>query len=417
MHAHAVDLALAGQERLCQLAPEQAVHAAVELVVAGGEKQLLPVADAAHGHVRTAERAPQCGGGAGGALRAVGLEEFAPGGRVVKQVAHDHRRALRAAGLVHVLDLARVERHVRAARRAAPPRRERDVRHGADGGQRLAAKAHRADGLEPLRIVQLARRVAQKRDARVLGRHAAAVVGHAQIGRAAAAQLHRHGAGPGVERVFHQLLDHGGGPLDDLARGDQIRKMRRENLNIGHGLPSFVHSRREASLPRVYYKGLALKIPPRNATIFYHTSNFTRIYPDRQEALHELSESRDPRIGHPAPAEHLRAAARAFFRRRPSAAGHGRSTYGCQQNEADSEKLRGYLRAMGFDFTQDEFAADVVVMNTCAVREHAETRVFGNVGALTHTKARNPEQIIAVCGCMAQQEHVAEKLKKVLPHR
>ena len=87
-------------------------------------------------------------------------------------------------------------------------------------------------------------------------------------------------------------------------------------------------------------------------------------------------------------------------------------TYGCQQNEADSEKLRGYLRAMGFDFTQDEFAADVVVMNTCAVREHAETRMFGNVGALTHTKARNPNQIIAVCGCMAQQEHVAEKLKK-----
>ena len=87
-------------------------------------------------------------------------------------------------------------------------------------------------------------------------------------------------------------------------------------------------------------------------------------------------------------------------------------TYGCQQNEADSEKLRGYLRAMGFDFTQDEFAADVVVMNTCAVREHAETRVFGNVGALTHTKARNPNQIIAVCGCMAQQAHVAEKLKK-----
>ena len=70
-------------------------------------------------------------------------------------------------------------------------------------------------------------------------------------------------------------------------------------------------------------------------------------------------------------------------------------TYGCQQNEADSEKLRGYLRAMGFDFAQDEFAADVVVMNTCAVREHAETRVFGNVGALTHTKAHNPTQIIA----------------------
>ena len=75
-------------------------------------------------------------------------------------------------------------------------------------------------------------------------------------------------------------------------------------------------------------------------------------------------------------------------------------TYGCQQNEADSEKLRGYLALMGYGFTQDEFQADVVVVNTCAVREHAEMRVLGNVGALTHTKAKKPGQIIAVCGCM-----------------
>ena len=57
-------------------------------------------------------------------------------------------------------------------------------------------------------------------------------------------------------------------------------------------------------------------------------------------------------------------------------------TYGCQQNEADSEKLRGYLKLMGYEFTDDEFAADVIVVNTCAVREHAEMRVLGNVGAL-----------------------------------
>ena len=87
-------------------------------------------------------------------------------------------------------------------------------------------------------------------------------------------------------------------------------------------------------------------------------------------------------------------------------------TYGCQQNEADSEKLRGYLEAMGFAFTQDENEADLVIFNTCAVREHAEQRVLGNVGALNHTKAKNPDQIIAVCGCMAQQAHMAEKLKK-----
>ena len=90
-------------------------------------------------------------------------------------------------------------------------------------------------------------------------------------------------------------------------------------------------------------------------------------------------------------------------------------TYGCQQNEADSEKLRGYLAEMGYGFTQDEFQADVIVVNTCAVREHAEMRVLGNVGALTHSKKARPGQIIAVCGCMVQQEHMAQKIKMSYP--
>ena len=90
-------------------------------------------------------------------------------------------------------------------------------------------------------------------------------------------------------------------------------------------------------------------------------------------------------------------------------------TYGCQQNEADSEKLRGYLAEMGYGFTQDEFQADVIVVNTCAVREHAEMRVLGNVGALNHSKKARPGQIIAVCGCMVQQEHMARKLKQSYP--
>ena len=90
-------------------------------------------------------------------------------------------------------------------------------------------------------------------------------------------------------------------------------------------------------------------------------------------------------------------------------------TYGCQQNEADSEKLRGYLAAMGYGFTQDEFQADVVVVNTCAVREHAEMRVLGNVGALNHSKKSRPTQIVAVCGCMVQQEHMAQKIKMSYP--
>ena len=86
-------------------------------------------------------------------------------------------------------------------------------------------------------------------------------------------------------------------------------------------------------------------------------------------------------------------------------------TYGCQQNEADSERLRGYLSEMGYGFTQDEAAADVIVINTCAIREHAEQRVLGNVGALVHTKRAHPGQIICLCGCMAQQPHVAEKIR------
>ena len=91
-------------------------------------------------------------------------------------------------------------------------------------------------------------------------------------------------------------------------------------------------------------------------------------------------------------------------------------TYGCQQNEADSERIRGYLRRMGFDFTQDERSADVIVINTCAVREHAEQRVFGNVGALIHTKQAKPDQLICLCGCMVQQPHVAEKIRRSFRH-
>ena len=90
-------------------------------------------------------------------------------------------------------------------------------------------------------------------------------------------------------------------------------------------------------------------------------------------------------------------------------------TYGCQQNESDSERIRGYLAEMGCGFTDDEFAADIIVVNTCAVREHAEQRVLGNVGALNHTKKAKPGQIIALCGCMVQQQHMAERVKRSYP--
>ena len=91
-------------------------------------------------------------------------------------------------------------------------------------------------------------------------------------------------------------------------------------------------------------------------------------------------------------------------------------TYGCQQNEADSEKLRGLLAQCGYSIAQEAEGADVVVMNTCAIREHAEQRVFGNLGALTHTKRRHPGQKIFLCGCMAGEEKVVTRIKGSFPH-
>ena len=90
-------------------------------------------------------------------------------------------------------------------------------------------------------------------------------------------------------------------------------------------------------------------------------------------------------------------------------------TYGCQQNEADSERIRGMLSQCGYAMTDGPEGADVVVMNTCAIREHAEQRVFGNLGALTHTKRRHPEQKIFLCGCMAGEPKVSERIKKSYP--
>ncbi len=91
-------------------------------------------------------------------------------------------------------------------------------------------------------------------------------------------------------------------------------------------------------------------------------------------------------------------------------------TYGCQQNEADSEQLRGMLEAAGYGLTDSAEGADAVIFNTCAIREHAEQRVFGNVGALVHTKRRHPRQKIFLCGCMMGQPAVVERVKNSYPY-
>ena len=87
-------------------------------------------------------------------------------------------------------------------------------------------------------------------------------------------------------------------------------------------------------------------------------------------------------------------------------------SFGCQQNVNDGEKIKGVLTDIGFGLAARPEDADLIVFNTCAVREHAEQRVFGNVGALTHLKRVHPERIVILCGCMAQSEEIREQVKK-----
>lgn len=86
-------------------------------------------------------------------------------------------------------------------------------------------------------------------------------------------------------------------------------------------------------------------------------------------------------------------------------------SYGCQQNVSDGEKIKGKLSEIGYQFTDSADDAQLIIYNTCAVRENAEDRVFGNLGDLKSLKEQKPDLIIGVCGCMAQQQHIADKIK------
>lgn len=91
-------------------------------------------------------------------------------------------------------------------------------------------------------------------------------------------------------------------------------------------------------------------------------------------------------------------------------------TYGCQMNEHDSEKLAGMLNHMGYVETNEQAEADLIIYNTCCVRENAELKVYGNLGQLKHLKKVRPDMIIAVCGCMMQQAHIVDQIKKKYSH-
>ena len=91
-------------------------------------------------------------------------------------------------------------------------------------------------------------------------------------------------------------------------------------------------------------------------------------------------------------------------------------TWGCQMNEEDSEKLSGMLKIIGYTRTENKEEAGIILFNTCCVRENAENKVFGNLGALKKLKKKNPDLIIGICGCMMQQEGMADRILKEFPY-
>lgn len=91
-------------------------------------------------------------------------------------------------------------------------------------------------------------------------------------------------------------------------------------------------------------------------------------------------------------------------------------TFGCQMNERDSELLAGMLHEMGYEPTDNIDESDIILLNTCCVRETAENKIWGRIGELKHLKSQNPDLILGICGCMTQQPEVGEKIRRRAPH-
>lgn len=127
-----------------------------------------------------------------------------------------------------------------------------------------------------------------------------------------------------------------------------------------------------------------------------------------KEEIQVLSFSEDPQIN------------QAGFEIRDMTAGKDMKfllrTYGCQMNEHDSETIAGILTQLGYSSTDDEEEADIILFNTCAIREGAEDKVFGELGHMKRLKRNNPNIILGVCGCMSQEESVVNKILKSYPH-
>ena len=134
------------------------------------------------------------------------------------------------------------------------------------------------------------------------------------------------------------------------------------------------------------------------------------------EMLQEKKKERCERVPDAEAMRQLRARNDAIFAASGRRPGAFVLTFGCQQNEADSEHIAGMCREMGYAILTTPDEADLIMVNTCAIREHAEKKALSIVGQYKHLKAKNPSLIVGVCGCMVAQEHRREELKRSYPY-
>ena len=224
-HGHILAGGLDLPEAQGQLPAQHGVGGAFQLAVPGGKQLLLAVPDEFYRDLRVGQRHPLDHGKDGGALGGVFFHEFQPGGGVEKQVPDHHGGAQGTARLLHRSRHASLQRQGGPQVRLRRPGKHLNAGDGGDGGKRLPPEAQGSDGLQVVFGAQLAGGVAEKGGFQLRGRDALPVVGHPEEGEPAVVDLHRHGGGPGVNGVFHQLLGHRGGPLHHLTGGNQVGYM------------------------------------------------------------------------------------------------------------------------------------------------------------------------------------------------
>ena len=222
-----------------KFAPVNCKHRRPELTVARCAQRFAAVAHKPHRHLRVRQRKfiehiCDCI-----ALRHIFFEELHARGRVIEQIPHQHRGAAGAARILNERFVAAVDAIMRAGQLRLRAREQLHPRHGANGSQRFAAKAQRADGAQVGGGLNFAGCMAQKCLGHIGARNAAAVVRHTHIGGAAVVNFNGDHRCARVNGVFGQLLDHRCGALHHLACGDQFGNVFFEHMNFWHPGSSF----------------------------------------------------------------------------------------------------------------------------------------------------------------------------------